>query len=122
MFQIRSEQVRVFEIKQQESFIQRMIIHLQTNFPEQTQQITPKDLRRFVEDETETAQRFEIYNEVDVALCITAIFSIRPNLNSDPEPTWVKEVQSDPDLTSEQKAERLCQWAEQEIEEQTKNE
>ncbi len=122
MFQIRSEQVKVFEIKQQESFIQRMIIHLQTNFPEQTQPISPEDLRRFIEDETETAQRFEIDNEVDIALCITAIFSIRPNLNSDPEPTWVKEVQSDPDLTSEQKAERLCQWAEQEIEEQTKNE
>ena len=122
MFQIRSEQVKVFEIKQQESFIQRMIIHLQTNFPEQTQPISPEDLRRFIEDETETAQRFEIDNEVDIALCITAIFSIRPNLNSDPEPTWVKEVQSDPDLTSEQKAERLCQWAEQEIEEQNSNE
>ena len=122
MFQIRSKQIAIFEEKQIESFFQRMIIHLQESFPEQTQQISLEDLRRFIEDETESAQRFEIYNEVDIALCITAIFSIRPNVNVDPEPTWVKEVQSDPNLTSEQKAERLCQWAEQEIEEQKKNE
>lgn len=97
-----------------------MIDHLRENFPEETTEITDNNLQRFIEEETETANQFEIYNEDDIAVCISSIFALRPNLN-DPEPKWVKEVQSNPNLTSEQKAELLSRWTEEELEEQSQN-
>ncbi len=121
MFQIRSEQLEKFEIKQSEDFINRMILHLQTHFPDETENITLPQLRSFIETEIDTANRFEIYNEDDIAVCISAIFALRPNLTTDPEPKWVKEVQADPELSSDEKAELLCQWAEEELEAQNEN-
>jgi hypothetical protein len=122
MLQIRKEHFEAFEVKQIESFVNRMISHLREHFPEETASISEDRLCQFVEDELATANRFEIYNEDDIAVCIGAIFAIRPDPDTDTEPTWVKEVQSDPDLTSEQKAERLQQWAQEELEEQSKHE
>lgn len=119
MFQIRKEQINEFELKQTESFIQRMITHLKEHFPEDTERLLEDWLRQFVEDEIETAHRFEIYNEDDVAVCIISIFAVNPDGNN--EPKWVKEVQADPNLTSVQKAERLNQWVEQELEDQSKD-
>ena len=113
---IRNKQFAALDIAQRRSFEDRVYAHLRKFFPEETEEIPEERLREIIREETATAEHFQIENERDVANYISAIFALRPDPDVDPEPTWVKEVLADPDLSASEKVKRLQEWVEEELE------
>jgi hypothetical protein len=114
---IRREQWEDLESKLLERFESRMVAHLREFFPELTEAKSEDELRKFVRDEIEVARQFDIEEEGHVAVYVCAMFALRPEPDTDTEPTWVKEVLADPELSAAEKVERLEAWVEEELKE-----
>jgi hypothetical protein len=117
MLVIRKEQREAFDRAQRRSFEDRMVAHLRKYFPEETEMMRESQLRHRIRQEIETAARYDIVDERDVAVYISVMFALMPDPSRDPEPSWVKEVLNDPDLIVSEKIDRLQHWAEEELKE-----
>jgi hypothetical protein len=118
MFKINREQMRALDGEQARAFEDRLVAHLREHFPETAAALGDARLRQFVADELAAATRFDVVSERDVAGYVAVALALRPDPDADPEPTWVKEVLSDPLLSPAEKVERLERWVAEELDEQ----
>ncbi len=63
MLIIRREQIAVFEKQAEERFIDKMVLHLRTQFPEETATYDDIILRTRIRSELTGAKRFEVVSE-----------------------------------------------------------
>ena len=122
MLVIRNEQIATLESEQPKVFEDHMVKHLREFFPELTENMAETRLRQFIRDEIETAHEFDIEEADQTAVYISAMFALRPDSEVDTEPTWVKELLADLELSAEEKIEQLEAWIEEELEEMETNE
>lgn len=92
MFIIRKEQMQVFEDSTFRQFVDDTVIHLQTHYPKQTEEMSEPDLRKMVEVGTERAETYGIVTVTDVQRFLGCMLEIGQNFDVEPQTDWAGEI------------------------------
>jgi hypothetical protein len=103
MFKIRQEQLDSFALAMEERYIDRVLHHLESRYPEVVYTEEPWRLRAVVRQTIAEAKGHGLVSEHTIGRYIAIRFDLGPDYQVDPDWAWVGEVWRDPSLTEDQK-------------------
>lgn len=95
MLLIRKKQMEVLSKYMVKQFENRMIGHLQSQFPECTQNIPESSLRKMIQAGIEKASTYGVKRESDVQAFLEYIIIFGNNFDKKPEFDWAREILND---------------------------
>lgn len=84
-----------------------MVVHLQQEYPEETNRRGEEGLRALVREGIEAARKYNVVLERDVAGYIALMLVVSPNFDESPETPWAKAILTDRDLMPREKFDRI---------------
>ncbi len=107
MFIIRQEQMKAFEDEGYEQFVDETVVHLQTNYPEQTKEMSTPDLRKFVETGAEKAEPYGVVTVTDVRRFLGCMLELGEDFDVAPQTAWAGEILRDESATGTLKMDKI---------------
>ena len=107
MLKIRAEQMAVLEAYMVRQFEARMKIHLQKNFPNETQRMSDAELQRFVQVGIKQAKRYGIELEDDIQSYLEMMVLYGVDFDNNPKTAWAGEILRTEDINGTAKMELL---------------
>lgn len=92
MFIIREEQMKVFDDYAYQEFVDEMVVHLQTDYPKQTAEMSEPELRKMVEDGVERAEKYDITTVSDVERFLGYMLILGPDFDVAPQTSWAGDI------------------------------
>jgi len=92
MLTIRKEQMDAFSQAMLKQFENQMVIHLNSNFPNETKEISEGELRTFIQEGIEQAEQYQITLEDDVRRYLEFIVMYGQNFDTNPDTAWTCEI------------------------------
>lgn len=91
---VRKDQFRAFSERSSQTFVERMVDHLQSNFGEhlEQQRIAPDQLDAFVREGIASAKPHGVVSEFDVRIFLECRVLLGRNFDSDPSLPWAGEI------------------------------
>jgi len=112
MFTLRQNQIEALDQLSRESFVERMLVHLNRFFPEHCRALGDASMREAIDHGIERAETYGIVNERDVCLYIDLMFGFGRDFDTDPELPWAAEVLNDEQIAApKQRINRLHEVA-----------
>lgn len=115
MLHIRPEQIELLEQVVVDGFVKRMVVHLNTIFPDRCRELGEEQIGQLVRLSHQRAAAYGICGEQDVCSYIEVLFSLHKDDESGEDMLWAKEILEDPRLESSQKVDGLQIEAEQRV-------
>ncbi len=109
MFVIREEQMDAFSQAEIEKFENRMVLHLQSVFPDQTKNTPNPDLLNMIQLGIEKSTEYNITTEGDVRRYLECSILYGWDFDTKPETYWAGEILRDDDLDGETKMDMIEQ-------------
>lgn len=90
-------------------FIQRMVVHLKTHFPQEMEahQLRQPDLEMLVVNGIDQAKEYGVVNENDVRLYLEYQLLLCPSFDTDPDYVWASKILQRDDLTGCEKMQKI---------------
>lgn len=107
MFIIRQEQMKAFEEEGYEQFVDETIVHLQTNYPEQTKDTSTPDLQKFVENGVTKAEPYGVVTVTDVRRFLGCMLELGEDFDVAPQTAWAGEILRDESATGTLKMDKI---------------
>lgn len=107
MFVIRKAQMKALSRYMVEQFVDTSLVHLKTNFPEQTKEIQDGNLRSMINSGIEKAARYNVTIEEDVLRYLEYMLSYGTDFDTDPATLWAGEILRSQDIDGPEKIVRL---------------
>jgi hypothetical protein len=98
LLEIRDEQIRAIETLRFDAFTTTMVRHLRKNFAREVNAMEEAELRAFIVDGVEKAERYEILIQADVARFIGYMAYWGPGFDHDSRLAWVTFILRDESL------------------------
>src|SRR5579863_746101 len=98
MFNLRKEQLKIFETIAAKDFEQREVVHLREHFPDQCSVLDEATLLEIILYGAERAKVYGIMAEGDVAKYIDVMFTLGKDFDRDSKYSWAARTLSDPNL------------------------
>lgn len=111
MFVLRGEHLAAFATAARETFEDRMIAHLHSRYPEESQAMGPEPLRARVRDGVARAERYGFRSERDLAAFIRLTFALGPDFDTGGPTGWAGPILADETTSPRQRIERLVATA-----------
>ena len=110
MLRIRQEQYEAMSRYMLEQFEDRMVAHLRAHFSEQTNDLTDSDLRSFIQEGIEHAERHGVEREDDVRRYLEAMAIHGRDFDTDRRTEWAGTILADQSLTGQQKMDQMTDY------------
>lgn len=107
MLIIRKEQMLAFSNYMKKSFEDRVAVHLRENFPKETEKLSNEELRGIINKGIESAGKYNIVRECDVAKYIELMFLITPDFDTNKDTPWARRILVNSGISGEEKIRRL---------------
>ncbi len=95
MLIIQKEQMTTLEEKERQGFVERMVVYLQKTFPNQTEPLGDAGLREEIHHGMETADRYRMVSEREVARYIELMFYLGRDFDTNPQTPWASPILND---------------------------
>lgn len=94
MLRIRKAQMEAFSASLKEAFIQRMVRHLRTDFPEQLilHELGSDELEPLVRRGMADAEKYGVVNEEDIQLYLECLVLLNPNFDCANDTKWASSI------------------------------
>jgi hypothetical protein len=92
MIEIRQEQIEVLSKTMLKHFEQRMVLHLQSRFPEQAGKMADEALQTMIQEGIKSAAKYKIEVEADVQRYLEFMFELCPDFDTIPQTAWAQEI------------------------------
>ena len=104
-FQFRTEQMEALTKHRVDVFVERMIVHLQSEFADEIRSlsIASDELDKFVREGIDMAESYEVVNEDDVELFLECRLMFGPSFDRDLRVKWASETLNRADLNGTEK-------------------
>lgn len=89
---IRREQMDTLSVSMLKQFVDRMVAHLKQDFPVQTENMPEDDLRNSIKQSMETAEKYDITDEVDIERYLECTLLYSHDFDVNPETAWAGEI------------------------------
>ena len=103
MMIIREKQIEILSQFMLKQFRNRMMVHLCTCFPENTQNIEDATLQTMIETGLEQAAEYGVTTEDDVRRYLEYVVIHSTNIDTNPEIPWMCEILEDESLNGTEK-------------------
>ena len=110
---IRNDQMKAFSEYMDRSFENRAVLHLREEFPAETGVMTEEQLRTLVQERSNRASQHQLTRETEIGLFLD--LTIMFGADFDGTSPWAKETLTNPQLTLEEKVERLSEHRDAEL-------
>ena len=107
MFVIRKEQMEVFNEEPYQQFVDETVVHMQTNYPEQTKEMSDADLRKMVGDGTDKAEPYGVVTVTDVRRFLGCMLELGQDFDIAPQTDWAGEILRRTDLSGTRKMDEI---------------
>jgi hypothetical protein len=107
MLIIRNEQLEVFDDYLFKQFVEDMIAHLRTNFPNQVKPMNETDLRKMIEDGIDRAEQYDVINVGDVERFLECMVILGQNFDNDIQNTWAGDILRDKNTNGTDKMDEI---------------
>jgi hypothetical protein len=107
MLVIREEQMEVLSKYMLKQFEDRMVIHLNQNFPDETKNISESDLRETISTSIDKAAKYDVTDETDVERYLEYAVRYDPDFDTNPNLPWATKILGDENLTGTEKMNQL---------------
>ncbi len=107
MLIIREEQMVVLSEYMLKQFEERMIIHLYSNFPNETKDISDLELRKTICSNIDRAAKYNVKDEVDVKRYLEYVVRYDSEFDINPNLPWAINIFGDENLTGTEKMNQL---------------
>jgi hypothetical protein len=111
VLRIRKEQMHVFDLAQEQRFVDRMQQHLARWLPSQYHRAGPDETRGFVREGLERARAHGIHSTRGVARYLRVAFIFGLDFERDPQHAWAATILESEALPPEERAVQLHQAA-----------
>lgn len=98
MLRIRQEQMEEFNRCEAVKFENRMVEHLEENFPEECEEMGEEAVRETIRYGISRADSYGIEFEQDVCNYVNLMFVLGRDFDTDPGLPWAKRILNDPEL------------------------
>lgn len=106
---IRRKQIQAFDDHMRNTFIDRMVVHLNRFFPDVCRSMEGEELRQVIDIEIKHAKRYGFVAERDCCKFIDVAFALGRDFDQDPEYGWAGEILRDEEIIDPHKrADRLA--------------
>lgn len=107
MIAIRPEQMKTFSEVEIRKFEDRVIVHLQTSFPDQVGGIPEPKLRATIRKSLADASNYNVRDEVDVWRYIEYVVRYGADFDKNPATSWAGEILRNRDLAGTDKMNKI---------------
>jgi len=97
--QIRKAQMQALSEYMLDRFEDRMVAHLRSRFPEQTQKMQEPDLRAFIRDGIDRARTYGVTKEFDVRRYLECMVTFGAEFDTEPQTSWAGDILRSEGLT-----------------------
>ncbi|PYS36859.1 MAG: hypothetical protein DMG14_23230 [Acidobacteria bacterium] len=115
---IRNDQMKAFSEYMDKSFEGRAAGHLRAEYPLDTKDISDDELCAFIQEGSSRAAKHQFTRETEIGIFLDLMMMFGTDF--DQTESWATEILVKPDLSSEEKLERLRQHRDSELERRTK--
>ena len=92
MLVIREEQIEILSQYMLKQFENRMVIHLNKNFPDETQKMSKKELCTLIQTGIKQAEQYEVTLENDVRRYLELMVMYGQHFETNPDMAWASEI------------------------------
>lgn len=107
MLIIRNEQLDILKKYMLDQFEDRMLVHLRTNFPENTKKLDDSYLREMIQFGIDRSKKYDVIAENDIRQYLEYMIMYSPNFDQIPETTWAGEILKDNNLNGSEKMRKI---------------
>jgi hypothetical protein len=111
MLIIRKEQMEMLKDRERQGFVERMADYLKKNFPDQTESLGEAGLRAEIHHGMETAEKYRMVSEREVARYIELMFYLGHDFDVNPKTPWAASILNDPFSNAANRLRRLSREA-----------
>lgn len=110
MLIIRNEQREAFRLYMREKFERRMSAHLQSRFPEQTNDMTEQSMSDFIRSGITKAEGYQIVTEGDVQRFLEYMCTLGADFDINSETSWAAEILGNEHIDGSEKIDRIEEY------------
>jgi hypothetical protein len=104
MFQLRDEHHQAFQTATMDAFERRAIVHVRTNFPEQSSNLSDDEIRARVRSGLVRARAYGFETERQGMRFIDTGFLLGPYFDTRQDTAWTQRVLNQPESSAEERA------------------
>ena len=103
MLTIRKVQADVLREYTIGRFVDRMVVHLSSRFPEKCRKLGDSEIREWIRKGMRRCRAYELKSEAHVAGFVELMFLVSPEFDSDPESPWIRTTLEDNNIPPRKK-------------------
>jgi hypothetical protein len=107
MLRIRKAQMDALSKYMLKQFEDRMIVHLRSTFPEQTQNVPEPVLRATIRTGIDSAATYDVTDEADVQRYLGCVVLYGPDFDTNPKTGWAGQILCNKDLSGTEKMNQI---------------
>lgn len=108
---IRKVQMEELSKAMLKQFEDRMVVHLRSAFPEQTQDLPEPALRATIRSGIDSAAKYDVTDEVDVRRYLECVVLYGPDFDTNPKTAWAGRILKNRELTATDKMNQIDDYA-----------
>jgi len=107
MFVIRNVQMEVLKEESYQQFVDETVVHMRTNYPEQTNEMSDADLQKLVGDGADKAEPYSVVTVTDVRRFLGCMLELGQDFDIAPQTDWAGEILRRKDVSGTQKMDEI---------------
>ncbi len=107
MLKIRKEQMETFKDDILRKFEDKMVIHLRSQFPEETKQMEEPELREMIHNGIFHARRYKVTLEIDVSRYLECMMKYGADFDTNPKTAWAGKILHNRMMEGTEKMDRI---------------
>ena len=103
MLTIRKAQTDVLREYMIGRFVDRMVVHLSSRFPEKCRELGDSEIREWIREGMRRCRAYELKSEAHVAGFVELMFLVSPEFDYHPESPWIRTTLEDKNIPPRKK-------------------